>query len=125
MDDLTLIKGIGATSAKLLAGDGLASFAALAALDPADPPQVDGLRSPDWAAWIADAALRVAPTTEAENAPGGLIVVTGPKRGRWRAGYHFGPEPVTLKLDELTEDECAAIGKDPMLTTSIQSPPDR
>lgn len=52
--------------------------------------------------------------------PPGVLVVTGPKRGRWRAGWHFGPEPRRLPLAELTEDERAAIEGDPALAVSIE-----
>ncbi|MGC9368706.1 MAG: hypothetical protein ACP5DX_04105 [Paracoccaceae bacterium] len=48
-------------------------------------------------------------------AKAGTITVTGPKQGRWRAGRHFGPEPIEIPLDELTEDQIAAIEADPRL----------
>lgn len=66
-DDLTAIKGIGAKTAKALAAAGIDSFAALAALDPAAPPEAAGI-SPhaDWASWIAAARemTGVAPASE-------------------------------------------------------------
>lgn len=44
------------------------------------------------------------------------LVVTGPAKGRWRAGRHFGPEPVVIPAAELTEDEARLIADDPLLT---------
>lgn len=51
-----------------------------------------------------------------EPAPGAALTITGPKRGRWRAGRHFGPQPVTIPLADLTEAEIAALRADPALT---------
>ncbi|MCW1934117.1 helix-hairpin-helix domain-containing protein [Pararhodobacter zhoushanensis] len=143
MDDLTRIKGIGTGSAKALAGAGIASFAALAGVDPAAPPEVAGLRSPDWAAWIAQAATLAAtgadqggtdphtapatmpPASTPEPTPAtGTLLVTGPKRGRWRAGWHFGPEPVRLALADPTDEERAAIEADPTLTVEFEAEPE-
>ena len=152
MDDLTRIKGIGTGSAKALAGAGIASFAALAGVDPAAPPEVAGLRSPDWAEWIAQAAVLAAPdqsgSTQADQAGAeqgsadphtapvptppaptpapvpGALVVTGPKRGRRRAGWQFGPEPVRIPLADLTEDERAAIERDPTLSVKVEPEPE-
>lgn len=62
-DDVTRIKGIGAASAKALAAVGIDGFAALAAVDPSKPPEVEGL-GPNvaWEAWVAEAkALTGAP----------------------------------------------------------------
>ena len=42
-DDLAKLSGVGAKTAGALAQAGLASFAAIAAVDPANPPQVEGL----------------------------------------------------------------------------------
>ena len=47
------------------------------------------------------------------------VVVVGPKRGRWRAGRHFGAEPVSIPEAELTEDEKAALVADPVLIVSV------
>ena len=43
------------------------------------------------------------------------VSIVGPKRGRWRAGRHFTPEPTVIALDELSLDEQAAIAMDPEL----------
>lgn len=44
------------------------------------------------------------------------ISVTGPKKGRWRAGRHFGAEPVIIPLDEVSEDMAQKLQGDPMLS---------
>ncbi len=43
-------------------------------------------------------------------------MVTGPAKGRWRAGRHFGPEPVVIPASELTEAQARALADDPELT---------
>lgn len=47
------------------------------------------------------------------------ITVTGPRRGRWRAGRHFGSVAVTIPLSELSESDLTAIENDPALTSTI------
>lgn len=47
------------------------------------------------------------------------VVVVGPKQGRWRAGRHFGAEPTRIPLQELTEDEKAALVGDPVLIIQV------
>ncbi|SDY55358.1 hypothetical protein [Citreimonas salinaria] len=49
-----------------------------------------------------------------------VVVVKGPKRGRWRAGRHFGAQPVTIPLEELTEGEKAALIADPRLSVETR-----
>lgn len=43
------------------------------------------------------------------------IRVIGPARGRWRIGRRFGPEPVDIPVDELSEEEADALAADPLL----------
>jgi|SRR5690554_598596 len=43
------------------------------------------------------------------------IAVTGPKRGRRRAGYAFNDVPTILEVGKLTPEEMDAISTDPML----------
>lgn len=62
------------------------------------------------------ARARTAPPPDIGGAEGWEVVVTGPARGRWRAGRHFGPEPVVIPAAELTEDEARALSDDPQLT---------
>lgn len=52
--------------------------------------------------------------------PSGMVVkVTGPKKGRRRAGRTFGREPVEIPIEELSEDEVAALNADPALTVTV------
>lgn len=53
-----------------------------------------------------------------------MIVVTGPERGRRRIGLKFGPEPVLIPVDDLTEAEIAALTGDPMLRVVLPPAPD-
>ncbi len=63
---LTSIKGIGPAIAKLLTAAGVADVAALAAVDPAAPPAVEGLAPAfDWA--TVTAAAKAAAPAEAEG----------------------------------------------------------
>lgn len=50
---------------------------------------------------------------------GQTLRVIGPKKGRWRAGRHFGAEPVSIPLADLSEAEIAALESDPVLTVAI------
>lgn len=116
MESLTSLKGIGAKTAKALVAAGISTRAALATLDPAAPPEVPGLSNPDWPAWIA-AALDAAPPLPDTAA---FLVVVGPKKGRWRAGWHFGADPVCIPLADLSEDEKVAIEGDPVLKVRLE-----
>lgn len=51
-----------------------------------------------------------------------VLVVTGPRRGRWRAGRHFTDQPTRIPLDDLTEIELDALRDDPALTATIETP---
>lgn len=48
-----------------------------------------------------------------------ILRVVGPERGRRRAGHHFGAEAVDLPIDDLTEEQVAAIGADPQLIATV------
>lgn len=172
-DDLTGITGIGAATAKALADEGVASFAALAQLSaeeaerlrvrpewiaqanelsskiPAGSPdpneRVAGPEGEPPASGIAGptpGAVASAPGPSSTDAPreqkadGGagnpagapageaaVLVVIGPRRGRWRAGMRFGQEPQVLPIDALTADEIAAIEGDPALTVQRTTAP--
>lgn len=84
----------------------------------------------------ADAAVPVnAPAPAQADAPekgksgkdeteGPAVIVTGPKGGRRRAGFAFGPEAVTLTRDELPQtgagiDAFLAILSDPKLSCRL------
>lgn len=64
----------------------------------------------------APAGVKDGTPAEPTTPPGlSVIEVHGPARGRWRAGRHFGPEPVVLDLAALSEAELALIRADPLL----------
>lgn len=48
-----------------------------------------------------------------------VLRVTGPAKGRWRAGRKFGPEPVEIPVAELTEDDLAKLEGDPELVVAL------
>lgn len=50
---------------------------------------------------------------------GMTVKITGPKKGRRRAGRAFGREPVLIPMEELTEDELTALMADPALTVEL------
>lgn len=49
-----------------------------------------------------------------------VLRVSGPERGRRRAGHAFGAEAVDLKVDDLTPEQVAAIQADPQLVAVIE-----
>lgn len=57
-------------------------------------------------------------SSDPEQPPEGVLTVIGPRKGRWRAGRHFSPEPVKIPLAELSDDEIAMLAGDPKLTLS-------
>lgn len=63
-------------------------------------------------------AAPVAPT-KPKPETGLTITVIGPKKGRWRIGRHFSPEPVEIPLEDLSEDEKQALISDPALSTNL------
>jgi hypothetical protein len=57
---------------------------------------------------------------EVKHGPEGWTVrVTGPAKGRWRAGRKFGPEEVAIPASELTEREMEQLASDPELTITV------
>jgi hypothetical protein len=93
---------------------------ATAAAEAASGPETPATGN-EGAAEAGEATAVAAPAEAAAPAPmigaeGWEVVVTGPARGRWRAGRHFGPEPVVIPAVELTEAEARAIADDPQLT---------
>ena len=52
-----------------------------------------------------------------QPAKGGVLVVSGPAKGRRRAGRAFGPTPERIPLAELSDDDIAAIAADPELAS--------
>lgn len=58
--------------------------------------------------------------TEEKRGPEGWTVrVTGPAKGRWRAGRKFGPEAVAIAADELTDADMEKLMADPELKVEI------
>jgi len=60
------------------------------------------------------AAVKAAP--EGEKLSGDLVIVTGPEGGRWRTGRQFGPTPVEIPVEHITEDEIKVLLDDPKLS---------
>jgi hypothetical protein len=87
--------------------------------DPASPqvPETTGAE----AALAATAAAPVVPDPEVKPpvATGFVLRVKGPAKGRWRAGRHFGPEPVDIPAADLTEEQIALLNGDPELTVLV------
>lgn len=52
-------------------------------------------------------------------APRQMIRVVGPKKGIRRAGRRFGRDPVEIALDDLSEDQIAALRDDPALSVTV------
>ncbi|WP_417766727.1 hypothetical protein [Stappia sp.] len=50
-----------------------------------------------------------------------ILVITAP-RARRRAGIAFGPDPVRIPVDDLTEDQVLAIDSDRLLTVRAEKP---
>lgn len=63
------------------------------------------------------ASPQVAPAVPNKGAE--VLRVLGPSTGRRRAGRHFGSEAVDIPLDELTEEEIAALRSDPLLIVAL------
>ena len=51
----------------------------------------------------------------AASEEGPTITVVGPKKGRWRIGRQFTLEPTVIAVSDLTEDQIAALERDPLL----------
>jgi hypothetical protein len=63
-----------------------------------------------------DGAARTGAAPQPE--PMGIVVVTGPKKGRRRIGHRFGPEPVEIPLGDLTPEQIEALKNDPALSVT-------
>lgn len=76
------------------------------------------------AADVAGDATIIPPGSSMEFRPSAFAVkVTGPKRGRRRIGRAFGTNPVLIPLDELSQEEVAALNADPALTVEVVPAP--
>ncbi len=54
-----------------------------------------------------------------ELASGVVVRITGPKKGRRRAGRHFGKQPVDVPIDDLDNAARVALIADPTLTLQL------
>lgn len=59
-----------------------------------------------------------------DPAAAGAIIVTGPKKGRWRAGRHFTPEPQIILVSDLEPGQREMIEGDLKLTVEFVPPED-
>ena len=55
----------------------------------------------------------------ADLAPTDAVTVTGPEKGRRRAGRRFGAEPTVIPAAELAEGELAMLLADPELKVEV------
>lgn len=92
---------------------------------PTTAPETTGaVSAPASAAAVAPAAPVATATQDEDHSQvrgpeGYTVVVTGPAKGRWRIGRKFGPEPVSIPAQELTEPELRALDEDPELTLKM------
>ncbi len=105
------------TMAETLAAPGAQTEAAQSTAAPEQPPVTE---QPPVAMAVAVTEPAVAKAAKVKFPVSRLVVIVkGPAKGRWRAGRHFTPEPVTIPLDDLTEDQKAALSGDPELTVIV------
>ena len=139
MDNLTELKGVGKSTAKLLTAAGFDRFDKLAAAKPDERPEglpervdFEDLISQAWEIVTTTSAASGNSDPESDDDKGGdsdlgpdsdfeVLQVIGPKKGRWRAGRHFTPEASFLKVSELGEQDIAAIVADPVLTSAFMA----
>lgn len=88
-------------------GDGDATGAGAEAAAAGTAPEAPQPEAPD----MASEPLR--------GPEGWTVRVTGPAKGRWRAGRKFGPEVVAIPADELTPAEVRQLMADPELTVEL------
>ena len=60
---------------------------------------------------------------EKAEAPEATVVVTGPEKGRWRAGRKFTREPSSIPLGELKEGDLEKLQADPELFVKVVDAP--
>lgn len=76
----------------------------------------------DTAEQKAAAAEKAQAKKKAKEEP--WLVVTGPERGRRRAGVTFGPAPVALRIADLPDEAVTAIKGDPQLAAAVEMRPE-
>jgi hypothetical protein len=70
---------------------------------------------------LAAKAQNLAQALQSDQGP--MISVVGPKAGRWRIGRRFGPDPVYIAVDDLSEAEALALRGDPKLIVGVAEQP--
>ena len=55
----------------------------------------------------------------ADDSPRISVCTVRGVKSRWRAGYQFGPEPVEIAIDDLSEDQAKALQADPQLVIEL------
>lgn len=77
------------------------------------------------AAAPAAAATKEAKAKKADKAeaPEPTVVVTGPEKGRWRAGRKFTREPSSIPMGDLKEGELERLQADPELFVQVIDAP--
>jgi hypothetical protein len=83
-------------------------------------PELDQPQGPTGEVQPDDAASLPGNNLPGETPPGEVLIVTGPKKGRWRIGRRFGPEPVEIPLADLTEAQALALRDDPKLKFALK-----
>ncbi len=124
--------GSASVGAFAAAAEGMTPAQSAAELANAAAPAVvasAGSASAALAAAIAGEAVVAAapvPTSRVWHADGGrvlddndLLVVSGPQKGRWRAGRYFNQKPATIRVGDLADDELSAILADPTLALAL------
>lgn len=93
-----------------------ASAAAKAAAAPVDPKPEAASPDPIPAVDATAVSTMTAEQAGQLTGPEGYgVKVVGPAKGRWRIGRKFGPEAVTIPLNELTGAQMSALLADPEL----------
>lgn len=110
-------------AAQAAADEGKAKGAGQTSSAPTDTAGGTQTSPPDGRQAAGDAAGLAAPAAADLSTAGATLLVKGPRQGRWRCGRHFGAEPVSILLEDLSNDEVAALNADPALTvTAVDAP---
>lgn len=104
------------------AGADLLAIQAAAGQDAKDQQNADVAAMLASSTEVPDAEIAAA-TFDLKVPEGVTLVIKGPAQGRWRAGRHFGPEPVSIPASELTVAQAQALVDDPALMISVVQDP--
>ncbi len=69
------------------------------------------------------AAVKKEAKAKKAEAPEATVVVTGPEKGRWRAGRKFTREPSSIPFGDLTEGDLEKLQSDPELHVQLIDAP--